>query len=235
MDAFRSGDVERWPRSRRRSCWTLAICRARPGRVRGWAAARWSSPRTSWCRRQASRPAAHARSGAAAVATAHDATALKLHGRLGGRLGVRHDNERGRTRRAFVELAHERRLVAIAEGIVAAGPGRLGDRVTADELLEAAVALSEGADLYKAQVPISGGDDPADVERLSLELRLRSPVRGSSCRLGCPRSASRTCSPRRVEAAHRASSRGARSGVPRSASRTRRRIWSRRARSGSAS
>ena len=103
--------------------------------------------------------------GAAAVASARDATALKLmviwdrHG----------DNERRLALvRSFVELAHDHDLVAITEGIVPADPD--GTPARADELLEVTAALSEGADLYKAQVPIHRGAAAIDVERLSLEM-----------------------------------------------------------------
>ena len=131
--------------------------------------------------------------GAAAVATARDATALKLmviwdrHG----------DNERRLALvRSFVELAHDHDLVAITEGIVPADPD--GTPAGADELLEVTAALSEGADLYKAQVPIHGGPATIDVERLSLEMT------ASSCRaLGrpvewCPAGALRRARRRRV-------------------------------------
>ena len=97
--------------------------------------------------------------------SARDATALKLmviwdrHG----------DNERRLALvRSFVELAHDHDLVAITEGIVPADPD--GTPARADELLEVTAALSEGADLYKAQVPIHRGASAIDVERLSLEM-----------------------------------------------------------------
>ncbi len=68
---------------------------------------------------------------------------------------------------AFVELAQERSLLAIVEGIVRAPEGATA---ASADLLEAAARLSTGADIYKAQVPIHGGDRPADVEALSRDL-----------------------------------------------------------------
>lgn len=69
---------------------------------------------------------------------------------------------------SFIELAHQRSMLAIVEGIVR------GDREarppTAADLVEAAGRLSAGADIYKAQVPIHGGDSPSQVEALSGEL-----------------------------------------------------------------
>jgi sulfofructosephosphate aldolase len=102
---------------------------------------------------------------AAGVAVARGATALKL-------MVIWDSRETNEDRlalvREFVALAHEHGLVAITEGIVPADPD--GTPATAEELLTATAALSRGADLYKAQVPIHGGDSLADVERLSAEL-----------------------------------------------------------------
>jgi sulfofructosephosphate aldolase len=69
---------------------------------------------------------------------------------------------------SFVELAHERSMIAIVEGIVQ-GTGRPGT-ASAAALVEAAAQLSANADIYKAQVPIHGGDKPAEVEALSRDL-----------------------------------------------------------------
>jgi len=69
---------------------------------------------------------------------------------------------------SFIELAHRRSMIAIVEGIVR-GDGD-AHPPTAGVLLEAATRLSAGADIYKAQVPIHGGDSPAEVEALSREL-----------------------------------------------------------------
>jgi sulfofructosephosphate aldolase len=74
---------------------------------------------------------------------------------------------------SFIELAHGRSMIAIVEGIVR-GEGR---PPTAADLVEAGARLSAGADIYKAQVPIHGGDSPAQVEALSREL---------SAAIGCP-------------------------------------------------
>jgi sulfofructosephosphate aldolase len=102
---------------------------------------------------------------AAPVAQAHDATALKLMV-----IWDRRGDNQGRIAlvRSFVTLAHDHDLVAITEGIVPSDPD--GTPAGTDELLEATAALSEGADLYKAQVPIHRGASEIDVERLSLEL-----------------------------------------------------------------
>ncbi len=58
----------------------------------------------------------------------------------------------------FVELAHAQGMLALVE-VIAHGGVRPGERpVTADELLAAAETLGRGSDIYKAQVPIHGGD-----------------------------------------------------------------------------
>jgi sulfofructosephosphate aldolase len=69
---------------------------------------------------------------------------------------------------AFIELAHERSMIAIVEGIVRAS-GQAGPPAGTD-LVDAAARLSVGADIYKAEVPIHRGDSAADVEALSREL-----------------------------------------------------------------
>ena len=70
----------------------------------------------------------------------------------------------------FVDLAHAQGMLALVE-VIAHGGVRAGERpVTADELLAAAETLGRGSDIYKAQVPIHGGDSAADVERLSREM-----------------------------------------------------------------
>ena len=75
---------------------------------------------------------------------------------------------------SFIELAHQRAMLAIVEGIVRGDGAR---PPTGSDLVEAAGRLSAGADIYKAQVPIHGGDSPAEVEALSEEL---------SAVIGCP-------------------------------------------------
>ena len=71
---------------------------------------------------------------------------------------------------SFVELAHAQGMLALVE-VIAHGGTRAGERpVTADELLAAAETLGPPSDIYKAQVPIHGGDSPADVERLAREM-----------------------------------------------------------------
>jgi len=70
----------------------------------------------------------------------------------------------------FVTLAHRQGMLALVE-VIAHGGDRPGDRpLTADELLEAAEVLGRGSDIYKAQVPIHGGDSAADVERLARDM-----------------------------------------------------------------
>ncbi len=70
----------------------------------------------------------------------------------------------------FVALAHAQGMLALVE-VIGHGGVRPGDRpMTADELLEAAEVLGRGADIYKAQVPIHGGDSAQDVERLAREM-----------------------------------------------------------------
>ena len=75
---------------------------------------------------------------------------------------------------SFIELAHQQAMLAIVEGIVRGDGAR---PPTGSDLVEAAVRLSAGADIYKAQVPIHDGDRPAQVEALSGEL---------STVIGCP-------------------------------------------------
>ncbi len=71
---------------------------------------------------------------------------------------------------AFVDAAHGVGLPALVESIVHGGT-RPGEQLaTPDELLGAAAILSRGADVYKAQVPIHGGDTPADVTALAREM-----------------------------------------------------------------
>jgi sulfofructosephosphate aldolase len=72
--------------------------------------------------------------------------------------------------RAFVEAAHVAGLPALVEAIVHGGRRPGEQRATPDELLGAAAILSRGADVYKAQVPIHGGDTPAEVTALAREM-----------------------------------------------------------------
>jgi sulfofructosephosphate aldolase len=74
------------------------------------------------------------------------------------------------TVRSFVEQAHTAKLPALVEAIVHGGTEAGQRRATPDELLEAAAILSQGADVYKAQVPIHGGDTEADVTALAREM-----------------------------------------------------------------
>jgi len=74
------------------------------------------------------------------------------------------------TARAFVDAAHEVGLPALVEAIVHGGTRPGEQRATPDELLGAAAILASGADVYKAQVPIHGGDTPADVTALAREM-----------------------------------------------------------------
>jgi sulfofructosephosphate aldolase len=71
---------------------------------------------------------------------------------------------------AFVDAAHAVGLPALVEAIVHGGTRAGERRATPDELLGAAERLSRGADVYKAQVPIHGGDSPEDVTVLAREL-----------------------------------------------------------------
>jgi len=73
------------------------------------------------------------------------------------------------TVQAFVRAAHEHGALALVEGIVQTDP-RTGQVATADEYLRASVALAEGSDVYKAQVPVHGGSDQASVTALATEL-----------------------------------------------------------------
>jgi sulfofructosephosphate aldolase len=71
---------------------------------------------------------------------------------------------------SFVEAAHGVGLPALVEAIVHGGTRAGERRATPDELLGAADILSRGADVYKAQVPIHGGDTEADVTALAREM-----------------------------------------------------------------
>ncbi|MET0772556.1 MAG: hypothetical protein ABWZ82_05685 [Candidatus Limnocylindrales bacterium] len=71
---------------------------------------------------------------------------------------------------AFVDAAHDAGLPALVEAIVHGGTRPGERRATPDELLGAAAILARGADVYKAQVPIHGGDTPADVTALAREM-----------------------------------------------------------------
>jgi sulfofructosephosphate aldolase len=75
---------------------------------------------------------------------------------------------------SFLELARQRSMLAIVEGIVRGDGAR---PPTGSDLVEAATRLSAGADIYKAQVPIHDGDRPAQIEALSGKL---------SAVIGCP-------------------------------------------------
>lgn len=71
---------------------------------------------------------------------------------------------------AFVEAAHAAGLPALVEAIVHGGTRPGERRATPDELLDAAARLSRGADVYKAQVPVHGGETVADVTALAREM-----------------------------------------------------------------
>ncbi len=107
---------------------------------------------------------------AARLATTLGADALKLLVIwLSGAGDEKHAQQRAMVR-TFVELAHSQGMLALVE-VIAHGGSQAGERpVTADELLEAAEALGRGSDIYKAQVPIHGGDSAADVEVLAREM-----------------------------------------------------------------
>jgi sulfofructosephosphate aldolase len=107
---------------------------------------------------------------AAAIATSLGARALKL-------LVLWDEGASNDTRvelaNAFVDLAHGAGLLAIVEGIVRSPTP--GERPTPGAFLEAASRLSVNADVYKAQVPIHGGDGIIDVEALGRELTAAVP------------------------------------------------------------
>jgi sulfofructosephosphate aldolase len=73
------------------------------------------------------------------------------------------------TVQAFVGAAHAHDRLALVEGIVQADP-RTGSAASSEEYLHASVALAEGCDVYKAQVPVHGGSDAASVAALAREL-----------------------------------------------------------------
>lgn len=107
---------------------------------------------------------------AAALAATLGANALKLLVIwLAGAGDEKHAQQAAMTRE-FVELAHAQGMLALVE-VIAHGGVKPGDQpLTADELLEAAQVLGRGSDIYKAQVPIHGGDTAQDVERLAREM-----------------------------------------------------------------
>lgn len=105
-----------------------------------------------------------------AVAPQLGATALKLlMPWMAGADDETHDRQAA-TVAAFVDAAHAAGLPALVEAIVHGGTHAGQQRATPEELLAAAARLSRGADVYKAQVPIHGGDAPADVTALAREM-----------------------------------------------------------------
>jgi sulfofructosephosphate aldolase len=107
---------------------------------------------------------------AVAVAPQLGATALKLlMPWVAGADEATHARQTA-TVAAFVEAAHDAGLPALVEAIVHGGT-RVGERpASPDELLGAAELLSRGADVYKAQVPVHGGDSVEDVTALAREM-----------------------------------------------------------------
>jgi sulfofructosephosphate aldolase len=103
---------------------------------------------------------------AATIASANGARALKL---MAVWVPGAANEDRVRLVRDFIRLAREHSMLAIVEGIVPSHGEPIG-REPAEELLRAASALAEGADLYKAQLPIHRGDVSGDVEALSREM-----------------------------------------------------------------
>jgi sulfofructosephosphate aldolase len=69
----------------------------------------------------------------------------------------------------FIAAAHEQGVLALVEGIVQADPST-GGLASPEEYLRASVALAEGCDVYKAQVPVHGGSEPESVTALAREL-----------------------------------------------------------------
>lgn len=107
---------------------------------------------------------------AVAVAPALGATALKL---LMPWMAGADDETHARqaaTVTSFVAAAHAVGLPALVEVIVHGGTQAGVQRATPDELLGAAALLSRGADVYKAQVPIHGGETADDVTALAREM-----------------------------------------------------------------
>ncbi|MBX3030615.1 MAG: hypothetical protein KF809_10670 [Chloroflexi bacterium] len=107
---------------------------------------------------------------AVTVAPALGATALKLLMPWMAGADEETHARQAATAAAFVDAAHEAGLPALVEAIVHGGTQAGVQRATPDELLEAAAILSRGADVYKAQVPIHGGDAVADVTALAREM-----------------------------------------------------------------
>ena len=165
---------------------------------------------------------------AARLATTLGADALKLLVIWLSGAGDEKHAQQAAMVRSFVDLAHAQGMLALVE-VIAHGGTQAGERpVTPDELLEAAEVLGRGSDLYKAQVPIHGGDSAAEVEVLAREMTatvgvpwvvLSTGVRGrpvpgagrgilSGRRLGLPR---RSC---HLEPCRRGHRRGRHRGPP---------------------
>ena len=107
---------------------------------------------------------------AAALAVTLEAAALKLLIIWLADAGDEQHAQQAAMARSFVELAHAQGMLALVE-VIAHGGSRPGERpLTADELLLAAEQLGCGSDIYKAQVPIQGGDSAEDVERLARDM-----------------------------------------------------------------
>jgi sulfofructosephosphate aldolase len=107
---------------------------------------------------------------AVAVAPELGATALKLLMPWMAGADEETHARQAATVEAFVDAAHDAGLPALVEAIVHGGTRAGEQRATPEELLAAAAILARGADVYKAQVPIHGGETPADVTALAREM-----------------------------------------------------------------
>ncbi len=79
------------------------------------------------------------------------------------------------TVQVFISAAHEHGVLALVEGIVQTDP-RTGNPASPEEFLRASVALAEGCDVYKAQVPVHGGSEAGSVTALARELTAALPT-----------------------------------------------------------
>lgn len=139
---------------------------------------RWPSSRPALIlavddlRQELGSPARDAGLDAAAVAVAPElgATALKLLMPWMAGADEETHARQAATVAAFVDAAHGVGRPALVEAIVHGGMRAGERRATPEELLAAAATLSMGADVYKAQVPIHGGDAAADVTALAREM-----------------------------------------------------------------
>lgn len=80
----------------------------------------------------------------------------------------RSNDERVSLVREFIDLAHGMDLLALVECIVQRNLD--GSLPSAHEYLRAARELGQGADVYKAQVPIYRGEDDASIAALAVEV-----------------------------------------------------------------